>query len=103
MRAAAATSSTARSNAAAFAFDGALKPLSFLTNCNDASRISASVAGGSKLKSVRIFLHVMVSHDYPIDGSCSFGVFQNHMIVKDLSPSFYPLRLSSARTSQFLR
>ena len=48
----AATSTTARSNAASLALDGTLKPLSFLTNCKDASRISTSVAGGSKLNSV---------------------------------------------------
>jgi hypothetical protein len=40
------------------AFEGTLKPLSLRTNCSDASRISSSVAGGSKLKSVLIFLHM---------------------------------------------
>jgi hypothetical protein len=54
----AATSSTARSNAASFAFEGTLKPLSLRTNCSDASRISSSVAGGSKLNSVLMFRHM---------------------------------------------
>jgi hypothetical protein len=52
------TSSTARSNATPFDLDGLVNPQSFLTNWSDASRISASVAGGSKLKSVLMFLHM---------------------------------------------
>src|SRR6267142_2092061 len=55
-----AISSIAARNAASFAFDGLLKPLNLRTNCNDAARISSSVTGGSKLKSVRIFLHTGV-------------------------------------------
>ena len=57
-RAAHATSATARSKASVFAFDGRLNPLSLRTNCSDASRISSSVAGGSKLKRVLMFLHM---------------------------------------------
>jgi hypothetical protein len=53
----AATSSTAARNAASFACDGLLKPLIFLTNCSEAERISSSVTGGAKLKSVFMFLH----------------------------------------------
>lgn len=49
---------TARSNAASFRFDGLVVPLSFRTNCNAASWISSSVAGGSKLNSVLMFLHM---------------------------------------------
>ena len=45
-----------------FAFDGAVKPLSLRTNCNDAARTSSSVAGGSKLKSVLMFLHMAKRH-----------------------------------------
>src|SRR5882762_11761104 len=60
-RATSATSSMARSNAASFAFDGALNPLSLRTNCSDAARISSSVAGGSKLNSVLMFLHILYS------------------------------------------
>jgi hypothetical protein len=60
-RAAAVTSSTACSNAASFALEGLLKPLSFLTNCKAEARISASVAGGSKLNSVLMFLHIFTS------------------------------------------
>src|SRR5260370_27201903 len=52
-----ATSSTAAKNSPSFAFDGLVKPLIFLTNCSEAARTSSSVTGGSKLKSVLIFLH----------------------------------------------
>src|SRR5688572_21675764 len=48
----------ARLNASWFAFDGAVKPLILRTNCTDAARTSSSVAGGSKLKSGRMFLHI---------------------------------------------
>jgi hypothetical protein len=54
-------SSTARSKAARLAFDGLLNPLSFLTNCSDAARISCSVAGGVKLKRVLMLLHTTVT------------------------------------------
>jgi hypothetical protein len=37
----AAISSTAARNAASFALDGLLKPLTFRTNCSDAARISS--------------------------------------------------------------
>src|ERR1700704_5787888 len=52
------TSSTAARNEPSLAFDGLLKPLIFLTNCSEAARTSSSVTGGSKLKSVLIFLHI---------------------------------------------
>src|SRR5689334_10704280 len=55
----AATSSTAASNEASFAWDGLLKPLIFLTNWREAARTSSGVTGGSKLKSVLIFLHIL--------------------------------------------
>src|SRR6266496_2738012 len=58
-----AISSTAATNAASLAFDGLLKPLTFLTNCNEAARISSSVTGGWKLKSVLMFLHTIVYLD----------------------------------------
>src|SRR6266567_2375869 len=57
----AAISSTAATNAASFAFDGLLKPLTFRTNCNDAARISSSVTGGAKLKRVLMFRHMFVA------------------------------------------
>ena len=38
--------------------DGVAKQESFRTNCSAAARIPASVAGGSKLKSVRMFRHI---------------------------------------------
>jgi len=60
VRAAAATSSTARLNASSFAFDGLVKPLIFLTNCSDAARTSSSVTGGSKLNSGRILRHIQL-------------------------------------------
>jgi len=53
--------STAARKEASFAFDGVLNPLIFLTNWTDAARISSGVTGGSKLKSVLIFLHM--NHD----------------------------------------
>ena len=57
-RAASDTSSTASLNASSFALDGMLKPLSLRTNCSADARISSSVAGGSKLNSVRILRHI---------------------------------------------
>ena len=54
-------SSTAATNAASFAFDGLLKPLTFRTNCNAAARISSSVTGGAKLKRILIFLHIDIA------------------------------------------
>src|SRR5271157_1010593 len=53
-----ATSSTAARNTASLVFDGLVKPLIFLTNWSDAARTSSGVTGGSKLKSVLIFLHI---------------------------------------------
>jgi hypothetical protein len=53
-----AISSTAESNDASFAFEGFVNPLIFLTNWSEASRISSSVTGGSKLNKVLIFLHI---------------------------------------------
>src|SRR6266705_999963 len=55
------TSSTARLNTAAFAWEGRVVPLSLRTNCSDDARISSSVAGGSKLASVLMFLHMCCS------------------------------------------
>jgi hypothetical protein len=57
-RATSVVSSIAALNAASFAFDGALNPLSLRTNCIDAERISSSVAGGSKLNRVRMLRHM---------------------------------------------
>src|SRR5215217_1258201 len=56
-----AMSSTAALKAPSLARDGLLKPLIFLTNCSDAARISSSVAGGSKLNNVLMFLHMRVA------------------------------------------
>lgn len=53
-------SSTAAANEASFAFDGLVKPLILRTNWSDAARISSSVTGGSKLKSVLMFLHIQI-------------------------------------------
>src|SRR6266850_4015297 len=55
---ASATSSIAARNAASLAFDGLLKPLTFLTNCSAAARTSSSVTGGSKLNRVFMLLHI---------------------------------------------
>src|SRR5262245_8079674 len=54
----AAISSTAAANGSSLLREGLLKPEIFLTNWSDAARISSSVVGGSKLKSVRMFLHI---------------------------------------------
>jgi hypothetical protein len=54
----AATSSMAVLKEASLALEGLLKPLIFRTNCREASRISASVTGGSKLKRFLMFLHM---------------------------------------------
>src|SRR5712671_2821718 len=56
-----ATSSMAARNASSLAFEGLVKPLIFLTNWSEAARTSSSVTGGSKLKSVLIFLHIVTS------------------------------------------
>src|ERR1700761_8798448 len=53
-----ATSSTASSKTRSFAFDGFVKPQILRTNWSEAARISASVTGGSKLNSVRMFRHM---------------------------------------------
>ena len=52
-----AISFTARSNASLFTAEGFANPLTFLTNCSAAARISSSVAGGLTLYSVLMFLH----------------------------------------------
>ena len=57
-RAVSVTSSTARLKAASLARDGFAKPLSLRTNCTAEARISSSLAGGSKLNSVRILRHI---------------------------------------------
>src|SRR5690606_11896428 len=57
--AAAATRSTASSNASRFAAEGLFIPESFRTNCSAEALTSSEVAGGSKLKSVLMFLHIV--------------------------------------------
>src|SRR3989442_14828782 len=57
------TSATALLNAASFACEGCVVPLSFRTNCNADARISSSVAGGSKFASVLMFLHMSAPRD----------------------------------------
>ncbi len=52
-----AISSTGARNERLFVFDGLLRPLIFLTNCNEAFLISPSVAGGVKLNNILIFPH----------------------------------------------
>ena len=53
-----AISSTAAMNAASFAFEGLANPLIFRTNWSEAARTSLSLTGGSKLKSILMFLHI---------------------------------------------
>ncbi len=63
---AAAIVSTASRNAASFTFDGLWKPLTFFTYCSATARISSSVTGSSKLKSVLMFLHIASSESRTI-------------------------------------
>src|SRR5581483_6393655 len=58
--------STARSNAASFAFDGLFIPLTLRTYWSAAARTSSSVAAGSKLWSTRMFRHMPPSVDAPL-------------------------------------
>src|SRR5256712_344582 len=57
------TSATALLNAASFACEGCVVPLSLRTNCNAEARISSSVAGGAKFASVLMFLHMSAPRD----------------------------------------
>jgi hypothetical protein len=58
LRATALTSATAALKAASLACDGFVDPLNLRTNCSAEAWISSSVAGGSKLASVLMFLHM---------------------------------------------
>src|SRR5579885_101178 len=60
-----AISSTAAVNGASLAFEGLFRPLILRTNWSDAARISSSVAGGSKLNSILMFLHIRISQAKP--------------------------------------
>src|ERR1700721_765990 len=51
-------SSTAARKRASFTFDGLWIPVIFRTNCSEDARTSSGVTGGSKLKSVLMFLHM---------------------------------------------
>src|SRR5436309_988507 len=82
-RAAAVISITARSNAASLARDGFVKPESFLTNWSEASRISSSVAGGSKLNSVLMFRHMAFSPGFQEES----GHGRPYLITSDSHPS----------------
>jgi hypothetical protein len=55
------TSSTARWNAASFAFDGLAAPLILRTYWSAAASTSSGVAAGSKLWSTLMFLHMAQS------------------------------------------
>ncbi len=59
--AALATASTAASNAASLRLAGLVLPLILRTNWSEAAWISSSVAAGAKLKSGRMFLHIVSS------------------------------------------
>src|ERR1043166_509395 len=60
-------SSIAVWNAASFALEGLLKPLTLRTNCSAAAWTSSSDTGGSKLKRIRMFLHMVGSSLAPAD------------------------------------
>ena len=55
------TASTARSKASALACEGFVKPLILRTYWSADARTSSSVAGGSKLWRLRMFLHMLRS------------------------------------------
>ena len=55
---ASATASTASSKAASFACDGRVTPATLRTYWRAAARISSSVAGGTRLWSVRMLRHM---------------------------------------------
>jgi hypothetical protein len=67
------TSSTARLKAFWFAADGLANPLIFLRNCRAAIRISAPVAGGSKLYRFLIFLHTSLTSRHRIAAVLRMG------------------------------
>jgi hypothetical protein len=76
------TPSTAARKAASLAFDDLLKPVTFLTNCREAARISSSVTGGSKLKSVLMFLHMGFTSIYPKDFSDGLHMSLNYILMQ---------------------
>src|SRR5712691_6493642 len=80
------TSSMARLNAASFAFEGLLKPESFLTNWSDASPISSSVAGGSKLNKVLMFRHIIFSFPllYHADLTSWYQLSNDHNCCREM-------------------
>jgi hypothetical protein len=55
------TATTARSKASTLAWEGLVKPLILRTYCTAEASISSSVAGGSKLWRLRMFLHMLRS------------------------------------------
>ena len=63
----AAISSMALKNAVSLVFDGLWKPVIFLTNCSEAARTSSGLTGGSKLKSVLMFRHIVFGPGEPLD------------------------------------
>src|SRR5215469_337772 len=77
--AAAATWSTARSNASWFALEGRVKPLSLRTNCSEDALISSSVAGGLKLWSVLILRHM--GNPRLIPGRYTFGAVVSDPLI----------------------
>src|SRR5438105_6143382 len=83
--------------AAMFAFEGLLKPESLRTNCSDAARISSSVAGGSKLNSVLMFLH-MLAFDGGLKSCTTTPDLPDRPDLPD--PLTYPTHLTTASSRQ---
>src|SRR5581483_5359285 len=83
--------STALRKAASLAFEGLWKPLTLRTNCSEAARISSSVAGGSKLKSTLMFLHI---HIAPI--SSGYVCNAKALIVNPLPSSNHTMTCDSS-------
>src|SRR5438270_9274407 len=83
----AAISSIAAWKAASLALDGLLKPVIFLTNWSDAACTSSAVTGGSKLKSVLMFLHIFqIPH----------GLFCSPIGPTHAFPALYVFRFAGA-------
>ena len=91
---AAATSSTARSNTASFAFDGLVAPLILRTYWSAASRTSSGVAVGSKLWSTLMFRHMPLTLDEsPRRRLVQFGHLHTPRVAATISKMEPPMLL----------
>src|SRR6266851_10071240 len=98
-----AISSIAARNAPSFAFDGLLKPLIFLTNCSEAARTSSSVTGGSKLKSVLIFLHIRMTSGLAVELDRRFLYVGTVPILRNFVDDFSSTKVKGEPRSRDIR